>query len=80
MLHAGLFFFFCFQGNILTESDIRILAVILAEHLRNLKEQGLNLNEGERITKKEVVIHLQNIDQQELAEILSQDSGKISRF
>ena len=65
-------------GNLLPESDVRILAVILIEHLHSLKEYGLNLKQGERITKEEVVMHLRKIDQHELAEILRKDSGKIS--
>jgi hypothetical protein len=50
----------------------------LAEHLCNLKENGLNLIQGERITKEQVMKHLQNIDLRELAEILSEDKGKTS--
>jgi hypothetical protein len=50
----------------------------LAEHLRNLKEHRVNLNQGKRITKEQVVIHLQKIDQQELAKILREDNGKTS--
>lgn len=60
-------------GNLLSESDIRILAVILAEHL---KGSGLNLNQGEHIPKEKVVMHLKNISQHKLAEILREDGGK----
>ena len=65
-----------FLGNLLSESDIRILAVILTEHLDNLKESGLKFNEGERISKEQVVMHLKKIVQDELAEILRKDGGK----
>ena len=67
-----------FLGNVLTERDIRILAVVLAKHLPNLQKSGLNLKQGVRITKEEVVIHLRKIDQRELAEILSEDKGNTS--
>jgi hypothetical protein len=66
-----------FKGNLLTENDIRIAALVLAGHLPELEESGLNLNQGERITKEEVVIHLRNIDQHELAKILSREKGMI---
>ena len=67
-----------FLGNILTERDIRILAVVLAKHLPYLQNSGLNLKQGVRITKEEVVIHLRKIDRRELAEILSEDKGNTS--
>ena len=74
--YYSIWFVHCYLGNLLSESDIRILAVILTEHLHNLKERGLNLNQGERISKEEVVIQLKNIGQHELAEILRKDRGK----
>ena len=73
-LHSGFFF----QGNILTESDIRILNLILSEHLTNLEKSGLSLEQSKRITKEEVVMHLRKIDQHKLAELLSEDNGKTS--
>ena len=64
---------------------MRILSLALAEHLPKLKEQGLNLDpyyrpsnekDGPHITKEEVIVHLEQIDQYKLAEILSEDKGK----
>ena len=75
MLHDVLFYFF--KGNVLTESDIKVLNVVLAGHLPKLMESGLNLNQDNRITKEEVVMHLQKIDQHEFAKILSESNGKI---
>ena len=63
-------------GNSLTESDLRILNIVLAEHLPKLKESGLSLDYP-HTTKEEVVTHLQKIDQHEFAEILSETRGKI---
>ena len=54
-----------FQGNILTESDIRVLDLVLTMHLTNLEKSGLSLKQGKRITKEEVVMHLKDIDQHE---------------
>ena len=68
---------YIFKGNVLTESEIQILNIVLAEHLSNLEEIGLHLNQDNRITKEEVVIHLQKVDN-ELAKILSENNGKIS--
>ena len=66
-----------YTGNILTESEIKILKIVLAEHLSNLEKNGLYLNQNNHITKEEVVIHLQKVDD-ELAKILSGNNGKIS--
>ena len=71
MLHCTLF-----KGNILTESEIQILNIVLAKQVPKLKEIGLNLNQDNRITKEEVVIHLQKVND-ELAKILSKNNGKI---
>ena len=69
---------FC-QGNVLIESDIRVLALVLSEYLPNLERSGLNLKQDNiRITKEELVMHLRNIDQHELADIFSEDDGKTS--
>ena len=69
---------FC-QGNVLTESDIRVLALVLSEYLPNLEGSGLNLKQDNiHITKEELVMHLRNIDQHQLAEIFSEDNGKTS--
>ena len=54
-----------------------MLNVVLAEHLPKLMESGLNLNQDNHITKEEVVMHLQKIDQHEFAKILSESNGKI---
>ena len=52
----------------------------MAEHLSKLKDSGLNLNQDDHphITKEEVVIHLQEIEQHAFAKILSENKGKIS--
>ena len=68
---------FC-QGNVLTESDVRVLALVLSEYLPNLERSGLNLKPDIRITKEELVMHLRKIDQHELAKIFSEDDGKTS--
>ena len=62
--------------NVLTESDLRILNIVLVEHLPKLKERGLNLDHIISITKEEVVKCLQQIDQHSLADILSKNQGK----
>ena len=54
-----------------------MLNIVLAEHLPKLMESGLNLNQDNRITKEEVVMHLQKINQHEFAKILSETNGKI---
>ena len=67
-------------GHLLTETELRILNIALAEHLRKLEKSGLNLNLDHQhniITKEEVVTHLQKFGQQELAKILSEDRGKL---
>ena len=69
--------FFLFKGNVLSESDIQILNIVLAEQLPKLKESGLSLTHDNRITKEEVVMHLQKIDQHDFAKIL-RNEGKIS--
>ena len=66
-----------YQGNVLTESDTRVLALVLSEYLPNLEESGLNLEQDIRITKEELVMHLRKIDKNELVEIFSKDNGKI---
>ena len=73
-------YFFYLKGNILTESDIRILNIVLAEHLSKLKENDFNLNQDEHITKEEVVLHLEKIDQYEFAKILSENKGKAFKY
>ena len=65
------------KGNVLSENDVQILNIVLAEHLSKLKETGLILKQDNRITKEEVVIHLKKIDQYESAEILSKSKGKV---
>ena len=66
-----------YQGNILSESNTRVLALVLSEYLPNLEESGLDLKQDIRITKEELVMHLRNIDQHQLAKIFSEDNGKI---
>ena len=68
------------SGNLLSESDIQVLALVLSEYLTNLEKSGLSLKQGERITKEEVVVQLRKINQHELAEILSKDRGKTSKM
>ena len=68
---------YIYIGNILTESEIQILNDVLAKHLTKLKENGLDLNQDYHITKEEVVIQLQKLDD-ELANILSKKNGNIS--
>ena len=65
------------KGNVLSENDVQILNIVLAEHLSKLKESGLNLNQDNCITKEEVVIHLKKIDQHESANILNESKGKV---
>ena len=62
---------------VLTENDIQILKIVLAEHLLKLEESGLDLNENNCITKEEVVIHLKKIDQHAFAVILGEEKGKV---
>ena len=60
--------------TVLTESDCRILAIALAEHL---EESGLNLYQQDCLhTKEEVVTCLKKIGQHEFAEILCENRGK----
>ena len=74
-------FFFNLKGNVLTKSDIQILNIVLAEHLSKLEDSNLNLNQDDhpRITKEEVVIHLQKIEQHEFARILSESKGNVTK-
>ena len=70
---------FFITDNALTESDVRILNIVLAEYLPMLKDSGLNLNQEDHphITKDELVMHLEKIND-EFAKILSESKGKIS--
>ena len=63
--------------NPLTESNLQILKVVLAEHIVTLEEKGLNLSQDDSpVTKEMVVKVLHQIGQQELAKILNEDNGK----
>ena len=62
-------------ANFLTESDVRILNIVLAEHLPKL-EVNLNPDDHPPLTKEEVVTGLQSIGQNEFAKILSGKGGK----
>ena len=66
-----------YQGNILSENYTRVLALVLSEYLPKLEESGLDLKQDIHITKEELVMHLRNIDQHQLAKIFSEDNGKI---
>ena len=72
---------------LLTENDLQILNTALAEHLPELKEKGLNLYQEDQlsnqdgltpapITKEKVVTFLHQINQHDLAKILSEKNGK----
>ena len=60
----------------LTEGDLRILNIILVEHLAKLIDRGINLNPDDRPTKEEVIKCLQEIEQNDFADILKEDQGK----
>ena len=67
--------------DFLTESDIRILNIVLAEYLPKLKKHDLNLDQDHqdnhpRVTKEEVVTCLWKIGQNEFAKILEKNNGK----
>ena len=64
--------------NLLSESDLRILNIVLVEHLPKLKGIGLDLDHNITlfITKQEVIKCLQQVGQQSLADILSKYQGK----
>ena len=75
-------YLFLIVDETLTESDIRILNIVLAKHLLTTELKGrlsgLNLNQDDRppITKEEVVMFLQEIHQHQFANILSGNRGR----
>ena len=70
-------FFHCIGDNLLTESDLQILKIVLVEHLPKM-EKILNLDQDDpsTITKKKVIKCLQQVDQHDFADILKENQGK----
>ena len=75
------------SGKPLSADDLRILNIILIEYLDRMKQVGLYFEtsvadklaiDQPAITKKRVVECLQQIEQHDLAEILSKKQGEIS--
>ena len=65
----------------LTDNELRILKIVLAEHLDKLNKNGLNFDfaiSGEmEITKKMVVDGLDLIGQTHISKILDNEQGKV---
>ena len=62
----------------LSENELRILGLVLGEHLGLLRANGLDLEGAspERLTKERVAMHLRNIGQDQLAQLLSEKRGE----
>ena len=62
----------------LSENELRILGLVLGEHLGLLRANGLDLEGASpgRLTKERVAMHLRNIGQVQLAQLLSEKRGE----
>ena len=64
----------------LTEDELRILTIVLAEHLADIKENGLNLEAAisgqQEIKKTTVVESLRRIGQENISKILNNKQGR----
>lgn len=66
------------MSKVLTVNELRILGLVLAEHLNALKAKGLDIERVNevKVTKEEIVSILREIDRDELADTLSKKRGK----
>ena len=60
----------------LTESDLKILKIVLVEYLPKMENLNLDQDDPATITKKKVIKCLQQVDQHDLADILKENQGK----
>ena len=64
----------------LTEDELRILTIVLTEHLADIKENGLNLEAAisgqQEIKKTTVVESLRQIGQENISKILNNKQGR----
>ena len=65
------------MSKFLSANELRILGLVLAEYLNALKNNGLDIESASpgEYTKKQIVMHLRNIGQNQLALLLSKKRG-----
>ena len=70
------------MSKFLSANELRILGLVLAEYLSDLKRDGLDIESASagEFTKEKVVMHLRNIGQNQLALLLSKKRGEYYIF